>query len=169
MPMKACRRSLTCLLGFVAGCTTGRSTVSTSTGPSPWIGAFRQSQMAAAAVVGPARPQRTAAYGNITLTPVDSDTSGRVRVELSINASVPPGTQLGWALFPSPCGAATPAMTGAQEFPTIEISNSGAGSIRAVMGLRLDARSTYHANVYWSSQITDVSNVMMCANVVRAR
>jgi hypothetical protein len=125
--------------------------------------------MAAAAVVGPASPQRTAAYGNITLTPVESDTSGRVRVELSINAPVPPGTQLGWALFPSPCGAATPTMTGANEFPTIEISNSGAGSIRAVMSLRLEPRGTYHANVYWSSQVTDVSNVMMCANLARAR
>jgi len=167
--MKACRRSLICLLGFAAGCATGQSSASTSPGPSAWSGAFRQSQLAATAVVGPATPQRTAAFGTITVTPVDSDTSGRVRVELSVSAPVPPGTQLGWALFPSPCGAATPTMTGAQEFPTIEISNSGAGSIRAVMGLRLDARSTYHANVYWSSQITDVSNVMMCANVVRAR
>jgi hypothetical protein len=125
--------------------------------------------MAAAAVIGPASPQRTAAYGNITLTPVESDTSGRVRVDLSINAPVPPGTQLGWALFSSPCGAATPTMTGAQEFPTIEISNSGSGAVRATMSLRLEPHGTYHANVYWSSQVTDVSNVMMCANVTRAR
>jgi hypothetical protein len=167
--MKACRCSLICLVGLAAGCATTQSSASTSTGPSPWAGAFRQSQMAASAVIGPASPQRTAAYGNITLTPVESDSSGRVRVELSINAPVPPGTQLGWALFPSPCGAATPMMTGAQEFPTIEISNSGNGSIRAVMSLRLEPRGTYHANVYWSSQVTDVSNVMMCANVARAR
>jgi len=167
--MKACRRSLICLLGFAAGCATGQSSASTSTGPSPWSGAFRQSQLAATAVVGPANPQRTAAYGNITLTPVESDSSGRVRVEVSVNAPVPPGTQLGWALFPSPCGAATPTMTGAQEFPTIEISNSGAGSIRAVMSLRLDPHGTYHANVYWSSQVTDVSNVMMCANIARGK
>jgi hypothetical protein len=158
-----------CLFGVVAGCASSQSSPSTSTGPSPWVGAFRQSQMAAAAVIGPATPQRTAAYGNITLTPVESDSSGRVRVELSVNAPVPPGTQLGWALFPSPCGAATPTMTGAQEFPTIEISNSGSGSVRAVMNLRLEPRATYHANVYWSSQISDVSNVMMCANVARAR
>jgi hypothetical protein len=167
--MKACRRSLICLLGFAAGCATSQSSASRATGPSPWVGAFRQSQMAAAAVVGPASPQRTAAYGNITLTPVESDTSGRVRVELSINAPVAPGTQLGWALFPSPCGAATPTMTGAHEFPTIEISNSGNGSIRTVMSLRLEPRGAYHANVYWSSQVTDVSNVMMCANLARAR
>jgi hypothetical protein len=167
--MSTRRRSLICLLGFAAGCASSQSTASRSTGPSPWVGAFRQSQMAAAAVIGPASPQRTAAYGNITLTPVESDSSGRVRVELSVNAPVPPGTQLGWALFASPCGAATPTMTGAQEFPTIEISNSGSGFVRAVMNLRLEPRATYHANVYWSSQISDVSNVMMCANVARAR
>jgi hypothetical protein len=167
--MRACRRSLICLAGFVAGCATSQSSPSRSTGPTPWSGAFRQSQLAAAAVIGPATPQRTAAYGNITLTPVESDSTGRVRVELSINAPVAPGTQLGWALFPSPCGAATPTMAGAQEFPTIEISNSGAGSVHAVMSLRLEPRGTYHANVYWSSQITDVSNVMMCANIARAR
>jgi hypothetical protein len=166
--MKA-RRWMICGFAFAAGCASSQSTSSTSTGPSPWVGAFKQSQMAAAAVIGPATPQRTAAYGNISLTPVESDSSGRVRVELSINASVPPGTQLGWALFPSPCGAATPTMAGAQEFPTIEISNSGSGFVRAVMNLRLEPRATYHANVYWSSQISDVSNVMMCANVARAR
>jgi hypothetical protein len=167
--MNACRQLLLCLFGFAAGCATSQTSASRSTGPSPWVGAFRQSQMAAAAVMGPATPQRTAAYGNITVTPVESDSTGRVRVELSINAPVAPGTQLGWALFPSPCGAATPTMTGANEFPTIEISNSGSGSIRTVMSLRLEPRGTYHANVYWSSQVTDVSNVMMCANLARGR
>ena len=167
--MKACRRWLICVLGVAAGCATRHSSASTSTGPSPWSGAFRQSQVAETGVVGPASTPRAAAYGNITLTPVESDTSGRVRVELSVNAPVPSGTQLGWALFPSKCGAATLTMAGAQEFPTIEISSSGAGSIRAVLWLRLDAHATYHANVYWSSRISDVSNVMMCANIVRAR
>ena len=167
--MKACRRWPICVLGVAAGCATSHSSASTSTGPPPWSGAFRQSRVVETGLVGLAGTPRAAAYGNITLTPVKSDTSGRVRVELSVNAPVPPAAQLGWALFPSPCGAATLMMAGAQEFPTIEISHSGAGWIRGVMWLRLDAHATYHANVYWSSRISDVSNVMMCANIVRGR
>lgn len=167
--MKACRRWLICVSGVAAGCATSHSSASTSPGPSPWSGAFRQSRVEETGLVGLASTPRAAAYGNITLTPVGSDTCGRVRVDLSVNAPVPPSTQLGWALFPGPCGAPTLMMAGALEFPTIEIANSGAGSIRAVMRFRLDARATYHANVYWSFRISDVSNVMMCAKIVRAR
>jgi hypothetical protein len=37
--------------------------------------------------------------------------------------------------------------------------------VRTVMSMRLEPRVTYHANVYWAPQVTDVSNVMMCANL----
>ena len=166
--MRVIGRSAIALCALVVACAGNQSVGATSTGPAVWTAAFRQPQLAASAVIGPATPQRTAAYGNITLTPIESDTSGRVRVELTINAGVSPGTQLGWALFSSGCGAATPALAGTNEFPPIEISNSGSGFIRTAMNLRLEPRQTYHANVYWSSQVTDVSNVMMCANLTRS-
>jgi hypothetical protein len=148
----------------LTACASKTSSVSTASRPARWTGTFRQSQTAATAVVGPATPGRAAGYGSITLTPMAGDT-GRVRVELSINAPVAPGTQVGWAVFTSPCGSPTPPITGANEFPTIEVANSGSGVVRTVMALRLDPRVTYHANVYWASQVTDVSNVMMCANL----
>jgi hypothetical protein len=148
----------------LTACASKTSSVSTSSGPARWTGTFRQSQSAATAVVGPATPGRAAGYGSITLTPVAGDT-GRVRVELSINAPVAPGTQVGWAVFMSSCGSPTPPITGANEFPTIEVANSGSGAVRTVMSMRLDPRVTYHANVYWAPQVTDVSNVMMCANL----
>jgi hypothetical protein len=165
--MRGIHRSAIATATIAMACA-GNQSPSMSSGPGVWTAAFRQPQLAASAVIGPATPQRTAAYGNITLTPVESDTSGRVRVELTINTGVAPGTQLGWALFSSACGAATPTLAGSNEFPPIEISNSGSGFVRAVMNIRLEPRQTYHANVYWSSQVTDVSNVMMCANLTRS-
>jgi hypothetical protein len=127
------------------------------------MGAFRQPQSAVSAVIGPATPGRAAAYGSLLLTPAERD-PGRLRVELSISAPVDPSTQLAWAIFSGPCGTPSPAVIGLQEFPAIEI-NGGGGSVRSLMSLPLDPRSSYHANVYWSSRATDVSNVMMCANL----
>jgi hypothetical protein len=168
--MSGIRRSISMLsllsvVGALIACASKTSSVSTASGPARWAGTFRQSQTAATAVVGPATPGRSAGYGSITLTPVAGD-SGRTRVELAINAPVPAGTQVGWAVFMSPCGSPTPPITGANEFPTIEIANSGSGTVRTVMSIRLDPRVTYHANIYWASQVTDVSNVMMCANLL---
>jgi len=131
-----------------------------------WTGAFKQSSLSSSAVVNAATPTRTAAFGNINMTPVEAE-SGRMRVELSVNASVAPGSHIGWAVFTGPCGAPTPPIAGKTEFPTIEISNSGNGVIRMIMPLTMEPRTAYHANVYWSSQVTDVSNVMMCANLIR--
>jgi hypothetical protein len=54
---------------------------------------------------------------------------------------------------------------GAMQFPTISIANSGNGFVRANLPIAMDSHASYHANVYWSSQATDVSNVMMCANL----
>ena len=57
------------------------------------------------------------------------------------------------------------AIAGIMQFPTIQIANAGSGFVRATMPLPMDAQGSYHANVYWSSQASDVSNVMMCANL----
>ena len=74
----------------LTACASKTSSVSTASGPARWTGTFRQSQTAAAAVVGPATPGRAAGYGSITLTPVAGD-SARIRIELSINAPLPLG------------------------------------------------------------------------------
>jgi hypothetical protein len=157
-------------LGALAACAskTGTAAASTASGPARWTGSFKQSTLSSSATIGPATPGRAAAYGTITLIPNDPD-SGRVRVELSINVSVSPGTQIAWALFAGPCGSPTPPLVGPSEFPTINVSNSGSGFVRTTMPITLNARATYHANVYWSAQVSDVSNVMMCANLTRER
>ena len=150
-----------------AGCASSGARANAN-GPARWTGTFRTSQYAASAVIGPAQPGRSAGYGSITVTPVDVQGSSQAsgsRVEISINAPVPPGTQVGWAIFNGQCGSTSPPLIGAMQFPTIEIANSGNGSVRSVLPFTLDAHGTYHANVYWSAQVTDVSNVMMCANV----
>jgi hypothetical protein len=152
------------MLAASAACVSKPSAVDTAPGPARWSGSFRVSQMAATAVVGPATPGKTAAFGAITLVALDS-TPPTTRVELSISAPVTAGTQVGWAVFSGPCGTPSPPLAGPHEFPTIEIANSGSGLVRTVMAIGLDPRRSYHANVYWASQVTDVSNVMMCANV----
>lgn len=151
-----------CLAGL-AGCASGNATPATNSGPARWNGNFRQPQNAASSVIGPATPNRAAAYGTLSLTPVEGR-PGAYQVELSMNSPVEPSTQLAWAVFSGPCGTPSPSVAGLNEFPTIEISTAG-GSVHGVMKLALDPRNAYHANVYWSSRSSDVSNVMMCANL----
>ena len=110
----------------------------------------------------------SSAYGSITVTS-QATTPPVTRVEVSVNAPVPSGTQVGWAIFPGGCGAPTLPVAGPHEFPTIEIGGNNNGSVRAAFQMALDPRGTYHANVYWASQVTDLNNVMMCANLARAR
>lgn len=129
-----------------------------------WSGSFRPSQLAATPVIGSGGGAQGAAYGTITLTPVEN-AQGRMSVDLSINAPVDPGTQVAWAVFGGSCGAPTPPVMGQDEFPTIEVANSGSGIVRTIMAMPLNPNSSYHANVYWSSQASDVTNVMMCANL----
>lgn len=152
----------------IVACASKTKTASTASGPARWTGAFKQSTLSSSATIGPATPGRAAAYGTITLTPNDPD-SNRVKVELSINVSVQPGSQIAWALFNGPCGSPTPPLAGPNEFPTISVTNSGGGFVRTTMPIVINDRGTYHANVYWSSQVSDVSNVMMCANLSRER
>jgi hypothetical protein len=58
-----------------------------------------------------------------------------------------------------------PPVLSVNEFPTIEVGSNGAGIVRGELPVGLNVRGTYHANVYWANRATDVSNVMMCANL----
>jgi hypothetical protein len=156
------------LLAAIVACASKTKSATTTSGPARWTGSFKQSTLSSSASIGPANPTRAAGYGTITLTPNDPD-SGRVKIELSISVSVTPGTQIAWALFTGPCGSPTPPLAGPNEFPTINVSNSGSGFVRTTMPLTISDRGAYHANVYWSSQVSDVSNVMMCANLGQQR
>jgi len=156
------------LVVSVVGMTACASSGSTSSGgsvpsgPARWTGSFKQTQMATSAVLGPATPNR--GFGSITLTP-DAD-GKKMRVELSINAPVATGSQIAWAIYNGVCGSPAPMVTGEMQFPPIEVTGSGNGSVRANMSFELDSHSAYHANVYWSSRASDLNDVMMCAPLV---
>ena len=153
--------------GIAACASSGSHSPSAGAGPAHpphWEGSFRISQMAATAVIGPGQTGHAAGYGTIKLTPVAGPTPV-VQAEVTVSAPVTAGTQLAWAVFSGPCGTMSGPVIGQMQFPTISIANSGNGFVRANLPIAMDAHATYHANVYWSSQATDVSNVMMCANV----
>lgn len=151
------------LVTALSACVTAGAKTGGSSEPGSWSGSFKQPQLAASAVVGPATPGRGAAYGSISLLPVTGQL-GRFNVELSISAPVDGNTPLAWAIFSGPCGTPSPAVAPLTDFPTIETSGGG-GRVQAVMALDVRPRGSYHVNVYWASRPSDVSNVMMCANL----
>ena len=156
-------RQCALLLVLVAGsgCASHKPSAKAS-GPARWSGNFKQESNSA--VIGAEMTRgRSSGYGTVVLTPVP-DQDRRVKVELSVNTSLT-GAQIAWAVYEGTCGAPTPPLLAANEFPTIDIGTNGAGVVRSELPIGLNVRGTYHANVYWSSRATDVSNVMMCANL----
>jgi len=174
--MRELRASAWVALVAIAACTSSSSSTSSSmsasatpeTGPVRWTAQFKQTQGASTAAIIPGQMGSSSAYGSITVTSQQS-TPPTTRIEVSVNAPVPSGTQVGWAIFTGGCGAPTMPIVNAHEFPTIEIAGNNNGSVRATIQMALDPRGTYHANVYWASQVTDLNNVMMCANLAKAR
>lgn len=171
-------RPVIVLFAFVAlgsiGCASASGgTVGTAADGSTgsWNGSFKQSDaaMTSAAITMPSGGGSQSAYGRIQLTPLLDVPTASVRADLSIFAPVSGGTQIAWAVFQGPCGAAMPAVANQNAFPLIEVNNNGTASARATIAMTLNPALQYHANVYWGSQVTDVTNVMMCANLIISR
>lgn len=160
-------RQCALLLVVVAGsgCASHKTATTTVKGPPRWTGNFKQESNSAVIGAEMARGRSTA-YGTVVLTPV-TDQERRVKVEMSVNTSLT-GAQIAWAVYEGTCGAPTPPVLAINDFPTIDIGTNGAGTVRTELPMTLNVRGTYHANVYWSGRATDVSNVMMCANLAYA-
>ena len=161
-------RQCALLLVLVAGggCTSHKAAATTTTKGAPrWTGNFKQESNSAVIGAEMARG-RASSYGAVVLTPV-LDQERRVKVELSVTTSLT-SAQIAWAVYEGTCGAPTPPVIAVNEFPTIEIGTNGAAVVRTELPIALNVRGTYHANVYWSNRATDVSNVMMCANLAYA-
>lgn len=162
-------RQCVLLLVVVAssGCASHKAATTTtiSKGPPRWTGNLKQESNSAVIGAEMARGRSTA-YGTVVLTPVP-DQERRVKVELSVSTSLT-SAQIAWAVYEGTCGAPTPPVLAANEFPTIDIGTNGAAVVRTELPIALNVRGTYHANVYWSNRATDVSNVMMCANLAYA-
>ena len=140
-----------------------------SGGPNPatrgsaagrWSGSFRSTGSSSSAMFGPATPNRGS--GTISLSPLGGLPA--TRVELSIR-DAPPSAQLGWAVFGGNCGSPAPMVSGPNEFPAISVSSNGEGRIKADISFTLDAKSSYHANVYFTPRANDMNDIMMCANL----
>jgi len=150
------------LLALVAGSACASHTAARAAGPERWSGNFRQAGNSA--VIGAELSRaRSTGYGTILLTPV-ADQPGRVTIDLSVNTSLS-GTQIAWAVFEGPCNSPSPPVIAVNEFPAIEIGSNGNGTVRGELPMTLNVRGSYHANVYWTRRATDVSNVMLCANL----
>jgi hypothetical protein len=154
--------SLACATAKPAGTAsagTSSSSSASAIADGRWSGSFKQTQMPTGQL-GAAAPNR--GYGTITISKLASGTDN-VRIEVSVNAPVAGGTQIAWAVFNGACGSAAPMVTGENRFPPMEIAGGGQGFTRVDMQLPLDARSEYHANVYWTPRARDLGDVMMCA------
>jgi hypothetical protein len=156
--IRQCALLLALVIG--SGCASHRAT--TTSGPERWSGSFKQAG-GSAVIGGELTRARSSAYGTITLTPV-TDQRGRVKVDLSVTTSVS-GSQIAWAVFEGPCNAPSPPVIQVNEFPTIEIGSSGSGIVRTELAMTMNSHASYHANVYWTGRATDVTNVMLCANL----
>lgn len=160
-----------CLAGTLAvvgavGCAVASS--SNTAGPLRWTGDFRMPSGYSSAVLAPGNNTPAAtAYGALTLTPDASD-SAVTRADLSVTIPAATGRQLAWAVLLGACGSAAATVTGSNEFPLIDISSSGAGTVRTSLPFRLDEHETYHANIYNSTRSSDQGEVVMCANLARA-
>lgn len=134
-----------------------------------WTGRFTQTGTSGSAVLSRTTAVgHPTAYGSITILPIDS-APPRSKIDVDISApSVDGGSQVAWAVFTGPCGSATPPITGLDEFPVLEIS-SGVARVSTEVNFFMNPAAEYHANVYWSGRASDVSNVMMCANLTKSR
>ncbi|HEY6826728.1 MAG TPA: hypothetical protein VI259_07715, partial [Gemmatimonadaceae bacterium] len=90
------------LLAIIAGVACASNSTSTSTssgpenGPARWTATFKQTQGASTAAIIPGQMGSSSAYGSITVTSQET-TPPLTRVEVSVNAPLPTGTQVGWA------------------------------------------------------------------------
>lgn len=149
------------LIGLTACASSGaaRPTQQGSTGN--WTGSFRSASSAANAMMAPATPNRGS--GTINVSPLGGAPM-QVRMDVSISGA-PPNTTLGWAVFGGTCGSPAPIVANASQFPTIPVSSSGDGRVRAEMTVALDPKASYHANVYSTDRPNDMNDVIMCANL----
>ena len=149
------------LIGLAACASSGATKATQQGGTGSWSGNFRSSSSASSAMLAPATPNRGS--GTITVTPLGG-TPPQVRMEVSISGA-PPSSTIAWAVFGGTCGSPAPIVANASLFPSIPVSSTGDGRIRADLAATLDPRASYHANVYATDRVNDMNDVIMCATL----
>ena len=167
--MRAFPRIVACtVIAISSGCASSGMSTARAGGTLRWTAQLRQVEGSSASAVLTGRTNSTrGAYGDITITTKDS-LPARSTVELNVAAPTIGATQLAWAVFTGACGSPTPSVIGESEFPPLEVT-SGNARVRLDLSFVLRPGSEYHVNVYNSSRVSDVSNVMMCAPLQLAR
>jgi hypothetical protein len=103
------------------------------------------------------------AFGTVSLTVAESSPN-RTRAQITLDAPTQ-NRNLPWAILPGQCGSSSLPLIGFDQFPQIEVGNTGKGQVDSELALTLPTSGTYHLNVYWQGQTLD--QVMTCANLRR--
>jgi hypothetical protein len=129
-----------------------------------WTGDFQPTQSRTGEM---APTERQRAYGTIELiVPRDRPDRTHVRLTVSTRATLAIST-LRWGIYPGTCGSGAPPVVPAEAFPSIELGNSGRGSIDQEIAFEMPKEGRYHVNVLQGTG-TQLSNVLTCANLRRA-
>lgn len=148
----------------LAACASGKQpTVSSNEPATPmWTGSLQPTQQrtGAMAVTG-----QTRAFGSVKISPSASGNMNRLHVSLTVSLPVSAAMSVGWAVLPDRCGSGNLPVMGFEQFPQIEISTNGRGSLETDLPLTLTTGGSYHVNVYSGGQQLD--NVVTCANLKR--
>jgi len=125
-----------------------------------WNGSFQPVQQQTGNLT-PRGTNRT--YGSVTLT-ASSASENRTHAEIEISTTLPTSALLHWALSSGRCGSSTLPLLGVDQFPSIEVSNSGQGKLSSDIPVTLPTSGSYHVDIFWSGG-QDRSDVMACANL----
>jgi hypothetical protein len=142
--------------------TTSISPASSSSGS--WTGSFQPVQQQSGNLT-PHGSNRT--YGSVALTIAPSSPNSTHAV-IELSTTLPTSALLHWAIVAGRCGSVSLPLASVDQFPVIEVSNSGQGKLTADAPVNLQAAGVYHVDVFWSGG-QDRSDVMACANLKMTR
>ena len=165
LALAACASHSPSTSGSVAPSSPPTASVSpASSGSARWTGSFQPVQQQSGNLT-PRGTNRT--YGSVALT-VSPASPNRTHAVIEISTTLTTSSLLHWAIAAGHCGSVTLPLVGVDQFPTIDVSNSGQGKLNGDVPVSLPATGTYHVDIYWGVG-QDQSDVMACANLRLSR
>jgi hypothetical protein len=101
------------------------------------------------------------ANGTVKLTAAGM---GRTTAELNIFTPLTTATDVRWAMASGACGSGALPLLPVDEFPEIQVSSNGHGSLTSDVSVPMPTAGSFHVNIYWGDG-RDESDVMTCANL----
>ncbi|MCR4340729.1 MAG: hypothetical protein NUW01_12680 [Gemmatimonadaceae bacterium] len=130
--------------------------------PVRWQATLQATQQRTGGVAPTVRNRTT---GYMYLSPAGSE---RTRVRLTLSTTGYDGSALRWAILPGRCGSDMVPIAPVERFPIIDIGANGRGELDMELAITMPATGQYHVNVY-RGRGTQLSNVLTCGNLTRAR